>query len=71
MSAMTLHHVEDTTLLFQRFAEHLSDHGIVALADLDREDGSFHPADIEFTTAHVINGDEKDFPVFLVTARKA
>ena len=95
MSAMTLHHVENTSLLIERFAEHLNENGVVALADLDKEDGSFHPAntqgvfhsgfdrdalgsllakhgfsEIEFFTAHNINGDEKDYPVFLATARK-
>jgi len=95
MSAMTLHHVKNTSLLVDRFAEHLTENGVIALADLDTEDGSFHPADtegvfhsgfdrdelgalleqkgfreIEFFTAHNIKGDEKDFPVFLVTARK-
>ena len=95
MSAMTLHHVENTSLLIERFAEHLNEDGVVALADLDTEDGSFHPAntqgvfhsgfdrdaigsvlekhgfrEIEFFTAHNINGDEKDYPVFLVIARK-
>lgn len=47
MSAMAMHHVEDTSRLIQRFAEHLNDSGIVALADLDKEDGDFHPADTE------------------------
>jgi len=95
MSAMTLHHVENTSLLIERFAEHLSENGVVALADLDAEDGSFHPAntqgvfhsgfdrdelgalleqkgfrDIEFFTAHNMSRNEKDYPVFLVTARK-
>lgn len=45
MSAMAMHHVEDTDKLIQRFAEHLKPGGRVALADLDREDGRFHPAD--------------------------
>ena len=96
VSAMAMHHVENTSILIDRFAEHLNDSGVVALADLDKEDGSFHPADtegvfhfgfdrtdlgallqshgfeqIEFITAHTINGEEKDYPVFLVTARKA
>jgi predicted TPR repeat methyltransferase len=96
VSAMAMHHVENTSILIDRFAEHLNDSGVVALADLDKEDGSFHPADtegvfhfgfdrtdlgallqshgfeqIEFFTAHTINGEEKDYPVFLVTARKA
>ena len=96
VSAMAMHHVENTSILIDRFAEHLNDSGVVALADLDKEDGSFHPADtegvfhfgfdrtdlgallqshgfeqIEFFTAQTINGEEKDYPVFLVTARKA
>ncbi len=95
VSAMAMHHVEDTSRLIERFAEHLNDSGMIALADLDKEDGSFHPADtvgvfhfgfdrvdlhallqshgftqIEFFTAHTINGEEKDYPIFLVTARK-
>jgi 2-polyprenyl-3-methyl-5-hydroxy-6-metoxy-1,4-benzoquinol methylase len=96
VSAMAMHHVENTSRLIDRFAEHLKDSGVVALADLDSEDGSFHAAgtegvfhfgfdrvdlgallqshgfrQIEFFTAHTINGEEKDYPVFLVTASKA
>ena len=47
MSAMAMHHVEDTELLVQRFSEHLKPGAAVALADLDKEDGDFHPADVE------------------------
>ena len=47
MSAMALHHVEDTAQLLRVFAEHLPSGGGLALADLDKEDGSFHPADIQ------------------------
>jgi predicted TPR repeat methyltransferase len=42
VSAMALHHVEDTESLFGRFAEQLKRGGLLALADLDKEDGSFH-----------------------------
>ncbi|MDJ0780063.1 MAG: class I SAM-dependent methyltransferase [Gammaproteobacteria bacterium] len=95
-SAMTLHHVEDTSRLLTTFREMLNDSGTIALADLDQEDGSFHPpgtegvfhsgfdrADlrarleshgfeqVEFSTAHVIRREERDYPVFLVTASKA
>ncbi len=95
VSAMAMHHVEDTTKLIQRFAEHLNAEGLIALADLDKEDGSFHPADtqgifhhgfdrnelqtilekqgfgeIGFLTAHTINKEEKEFPVFLLRAKK-
>jgi cyclopropane fatty-acyl-phospholipid synthase-like methyltransferase len=43
VSAMAMHHVENTDKLIQRFAEHLKPGGRIALADLDTEDGSFHP----------------------------
>ena len=95
MSAMALHHVKDTDLLLLRFAEHLKTGAKIALADLDAEDGSFHPEDIEgvyhdgferedlktilekngfndirFVTAHTVNKDSKNYPIFLVTATK-
>lgn len=93
VSAMALHHVQDTDALMKRFAEHLKPGARLALADLDKEDGSFHPADIQgvyhegfardalqgilekhgftdvqFTTAHVVQKEERQYPVFLVTA---
>ncbi len=95
MSAMAMHHVEDTQKLVHTFSEHLKPGAMVALADLDKEDGSFHPEDIEgvfhfgferdafqtilenngfenirFVTAHTIKKEEKEYPVFLVTATK-
>ena len=47
VSAMAMHHIEDTDKMVQRFAEHLKSGGRVALADLDEEDGSFHAPDVE------------------------
>jgi len=47
VSAMAMHHVEDTDKMVARFAEHLKPGARAALADLDEEDGSFHPADVE------------------------
>lgn len=47
VSAMAMHHVEDTDQLVQSFATHLKPGGQVALADLDAEDGSFHPPGTE------------------------
>lgn len=47
VSAMAMHHVEDTPLLLQRFSEHLKAGGQIALADLDKEEGTFHPANTE------------------------
>jgi predicted TPR repeat methyltransferase len=52
MSAMALHHVEDTGALLARLGEHLQPGGWLALADLDREDGSFHPPDTEGVFHH-------------------
>ena len=52
VSAMALHHVEDTTALVQRFADHLKPGARVALADLDAEDGTFHPEGTEGVYHH-------------------
>lgn len=43
MSAMAMHHVKDTNNMINKFFDHLNPGGTVALADLDKEDGSFHP----------------------------
>ncbi len=42
VSSMALHHVAHLAPLLSRFHELLHPGGLVALADLDREDGSFH-----------------------------
>jgi len=47
ISAMAMHHVQDTDKMVHTFAAHLNAGGMVALADLEKEDGSFHPADVE------------------------
>ena len=95
ISAMAMHHVEDTRKLFSSFARHLQPDGRIALADLDKEDGTFHPADaegvfhhgfarddlqaiiaqngfedIQFETAHTVDKEGKQYPIFLVMARK-
>lgn len=41
-SAMTLHHIEDTRALLAACGRHLKPGAPLALADLDKEDGSFH-----------------------------
>jgi len=96
ISAMAMHHVEDTKNLFKTFALHLLPGGHIALADLDKEDGSFHPpetegvfhhgfardalqeiiessgfTDVRFETAHTVDKAGKQYPIFLVVARKA
>ena len=95
MSAMAMHHVEDTNKLIQTFSEHLASGAQIALADLDKEDGSFHPADVEgvyhsgfdrenlkallesqgfkdvhFHTAHTVLKEDREYPIFLVVAKK-
>lgn len=42
VSSMTLHHIRDTDALLRVLFERLTPGGRIALADLDREDGSFH-----------------------------
>ncbi|HCM96604.1 MAG TPA: class I SAM-dependent methyltransferase [Anaerolineae bacterium] len=96
-SLMTLHHVADTDVILQRFHALLKQNGVVCIADLDQEDGSFHGADFEghkgfnrqalqqalqktgfqnirFQTVtrvtRQVDGQPKDFPVFLCCADK-
>lgn len=45
ISSMTIHHIEDTLALFKKFYSLLNEEGILAIADLDAEDGSFHTED--------------------------
>lgn len=46
-SLMALHHVPDTAGLLRAFRGLLAPGGMVGLADLDREDGSFHGPGVE------------------------
>jgi len=43
-SLMTLHHIPDTGAILQRFHAVLARPGVLCVADLDAEDGSFHGA---------------------------
>ena len=45
ISSMTIHHVEDVQALFHKFHRLLNSGGTIALADLDKEDGTFHTED--------------------------
>jgi len=42
VSSMTMHHVKDTAGLFRQWRDILLPGGVLAAADLDSEDGSFH-----------------------------
>ena len=95
ISAMAMHHVEDTAQLLQTFSNNLKPGAMIALADLDKEDGSFHPADVQgvfhsgfkrdnlktllksqgfedihFFTAHTVVKEAREYPIFLVIAKK-
>lgn len=47
LSLLVLHHVDDTAAAFRAMFGLLEPGGRIALADLDREDGTFHDADAE------------------------
>lgn len=47
VSAMAMHHVEDTRSLLAALYSHLAPGGRIALADLDTEEGTFHPPGTE------------------------
>lgn len=45
ISSMTMHHIENVQEIFHKFYSLLNDNGTIAIADLDKEDGSFHSED--------------------------
>ena len=45
ISSMTIHHTKDVLELFKKFHSLLNDNGLIAIADLDKEDGTFHTTD--------------------------
>lgn len=46
-SLMALHHIPDTKAIFAKFAQILTTHGKLLIADLDAEDGSFHGINVD------------------------
>jgi cyclopropane fatty-acyl-phospholipid synthase-like methyltransferase len=58
VSAMAMHHVEDTPRLLATLYQHLEPGGQVALADLEREDGDFHPPGVEGVHHHGFDREE-------------
>jgi len=42
ISSMTMHHIKDVAAMLKTFHALLNDGGFIAIADLEREDGSFH-----------------------------
>ena len=65
ISSMTMHHVEDIQTMFNDFYNMLNEKGFIAIADLDKEDGSFHKDD----TGVFHSGFNRD--AFLEDAEKA
>lgn len=57
ISSMTMHHVKDVAKLFGKFYDMLDTNGTIALADLDKEDGTFHKEDTG-VFHHGFNRDE-------------
>ena len=45
VSSMTMHHIKDVKALLKKFYKMLKDKGFIAIADLDKEDGTFHSVD--------------------------
>lgn len=95
VSAMAMHHVKDTDKLIEQFYHHLKPGCKIALADLDTEEGNFHPEDIQgvyhngferselqallekhgfvdihFVTAYTANKEGKQYPIFLLVAKR-
>ena len=54
-SAMTLHHLNDVSTVLAKFCDCLKPGGLLALADLDEEDGSFHQDNPEGVMHHGFN----------------
>lgn len=52
ISSMVLHHIADLPALFDLFGRICKPHARLALADLDREDGTFHPDNDEAGVKH-------------------
>lgn len=46
-TAMTLHHIPDTNDILSKFYQLLKSGGTLCIADLDKEDGSFHGHDVD------------------------
>lgn len=58
ISSMTMHHIENIQAIFIDFYEMLNDNGVIAISDLDIEDGTFHTED---TGVFHFGFDRKDF----------
>ena len=57
-TAMTLHHINDLTKIFNVFNANLKENGLICIADLVEEDGSFHPKEMNFDGHFGFNKNE-------------
>lgn len=93
-SLLALHHIPETDTVIQRFHDLLNPGGLLFIADLDAEDGTFHTdgttdvhlgferealqsqveaagfADVRFSTVFIIRKNGREYPIFLLVARK-
>ncbi len=65
ISSMTMHHIEDIQAMFDDFYKMLNDNGVIAISDLDTEDGRFHTED---TGVFHFGFDRKAFEDKAITA---
>ena len=94
VSSMTLHHVENLEAFFRSIYKNLHKGGFIAIADLEKEDGTFHSdntgvyhfgfeaeelvqvvkkcgfKDVTIENVTTISKPQRDFGVFLLSARK-
>jgi ubiquinone/menaquinone biosynthesis C-methylase UbiE len=97
-TSMTLHHVPDTDRILHVFHDLLKPGGYLCIADLDKEDGSFHGPEVDvhhgfdraelsrraanagfdgmrfqtvFSIAKEQETGKRDYPVFLMSARRS
>lgn len=94
VSSMTLHHVENLEAFFTTIYKNLHKDSFLAIADLEKEDGTFHSdnsgvyhfgfqeeellevvkrcgfRDVTVENVTTINKPQRDFGVFLLSARK-
>jgi len=57
VSSMTMHHIKDLDILFEKLYQLLDENGYIAIVDLMSEDGSFHS---DNTGVHHFGFSEKD-----------
>ncbi|MFN4307367.1 class I SAM-dependent methyltransferase [Sulfurihydrogenibium azorense] len=98
VSSMALHHVKDTQNILKKFYSLLNDGRYIAIADLVKEDGTFHDdnegvehfgfdleelkslfekvgfKDVQYDIAYTVvkerDGQNREYPIFLMVGRK-